>query len=140
MTGRTIQRAALLISVGLWGLSLALPAIGVAGGPTLRGWDVLLRGHSAWRQGVAAWFANPVLLAAIAASWWRRDAVATGLAAVALVLGVSSFWAAETVRGNGAAVPNFSYLSGLYVWLAAETGALCGSLGGLALKRNAAQS
>lgn len=135
MTGRRIQRLVLLGSLGLWGLSLTLPAIGVSSGPTLSGWDVLARGHAVWRQGVVAWLANPLLFVAAAASWRRRDAAATALAAVTILVGLSSFWAAQAARGAGAAVPEFSFLSGLYVWLAAQLGVLGSSLSGLALRR-----
>lgn len=137
---RSYERLAITGCLVLWAVSLALPAVGVAGGPTLRGSDVLVQGYAAWRQGVLAWFANPALVCAAVAAWLRLDRVSVALSILGLGLALSSFLAGAVARGGGASVPEFSFLAGFYVWLGAHCGMFLAAFGGAVLHRNAAQS
>lgn len=100
-------------------LSLWLPAIDGAGFPAFSGLDVLRQGASGWRDGVVAWYANPVLIVALLACWFRQFRFALIAAIAGTLLGLSSFtaeWAAETA---GRSVPTFHFGIGFYLWLLA---------------------
>jgi hypothetical protein len=116
---RALERGGAAIAVGLWGLSLALPAVAITGGPELRGSDLLLRGWEALDSGVYAWLANPLFLIAGILCMGGARRIARPVALLALVLAASSFRAATALERAGVAVPDFTFASGLYVWLAA---------------------
>jgi len=97
--------------------SLLMPAIDGAGFPALSGWAVLEQGASAWRQGVVAWYANPIFLVAVILCWFRRFRLAFAAAAIGLLLGLSSFSAGMMAEGAGQSVPAFSFAIGFYFWL-----------------------
>ena len=42
MSTRTLERGGAALAVGLWGLSLVLPAVAITGGPVLRGFALAL--------------------------------------------------------------------------------------------------
>jgi hypothetical protein len=119
VTQRAFERSGAALAVGLWGLSLALPAVAITHGPELRGIDLLLRGWEALDSGVYAWLANPFFFVAgvLCVGGARRAAGAVGL--LALVLAASSFRAATTLERAGTVAPDFTFASGFYVWLAA---------------------
>jgi hypothetical protein len=85
---------------------------------TLRGIDILLRGWQAIDIGVYAWLANPTLIVAVVALAMRKPLVACMLAALSSLLALSSFTAVGVAAGNGAVVPELSFLTGFYIWLA----------------------
>jgi hypothetical protein len=118
VTPRTLERGGATLALALWGASLALPAVAVAGGPVLRGSDVLLRGWEALDAGVYAWLANPLFVVAAALCWAGVRRIAAPLALLALVLAVMSFGTAAALGRRGTAVPDFTFASGFYVWLA----------------------
>jgi hypothetical protein len=115
---RALEHGAVAVAVGLWGVSLALPAVAIAGGPVLRGGDLLLRGWQALDGGVYAWLANPLFLAAGVLCLGGASRLARAVVLLALVLAVSSFRAGAALERAGTAVPDFTFASGLYVWLA----------------------
>jgi hypothetical protein len=118
-TSRALERGGAALAVGLWGISLALPAVAITGGPALRGVDLLLRGWEALDSGVYAWLANPLFLIAGAICVGGARRVARAVALLALVLAASSFQAGAALERAGMALPDFTFASGLYVWLAA---------------------
>lgn len=117
-----------VLAAALWLASLLAPALGVRGGPTLTGLDVLRQGLGAWRYGVLAWFANPALLVAVIALLRRSPRLALGSGAAALVLAVSSFWSADIAALFGRRVPELSFASGFYLWMAAHLAAVIGGI------------
>lgn len=110
---RWLALAGLLLFV----LSLLMPAIDGSGFPAFSGWDVLEQGASAWRQGVVAWYANPVFLAALVLCWVQRFKIAIVGGSVGLLLALSSFSAGMMAENAGQAVPAFSFAIGFYFWL-----------------------
>jgi len=98
--------------------SLFLPAIEGSGFPAFSGFDVLRQGASGWRSGVFAWYANPLLVIALAASFGRYFRFALGAAVLATVLALSSYTAGAAAELAGRSVPPFHYAAGFYVWLA----------------------
>jgi hypothetical protein len=118
-TPRALERGGAVLAIGLWGISLALPAVAITGGPVFRGGDLLLRAWEALDSGVYAWLANPLLFVAVALCVGRARQMAGVVALLALVLAVSSFRAAAALERAGTTVPDFTFASGLYVWLAA---------------------
>ena len=113
------NRWLVLAGLLLFVLSLLMPAIDGSGFPALSGMDVLEQGASAWRQGVVAWYANPVLLVALILCWIRRFKIAFVAALVGLLLALSSFSAGMMAENAGQAVPAFSFAIGFYFWLCA---------------------
>ncbi len=114
------RRAALLVTlVALWAVSLAAPALRVAGGPMLRGIDVLLQGWQAASHGLVAWYANPLLAAALLLAALGRIAGAAVLSGLALLLALSSFAIGPILALQMAHVPAVTLLPGFYAWLAA---------------------
>jgi hypothetical protein len=137
---RRYQRLALIGGFLLWAGSLALPAVEVSGGPTLSGSDVLMQGHTAWRQGVPSWFSNPLLAIAILGAWAGFHRASSAAATIAFGLALSSLFAGGLARSRGATVPEFGYLAGFYVWLLAHAVVLVAAVWGVIVHRNAAQS
>jgi hypothetical protein len=119
VTPGAVERGGAAVAFGLWGISLALPAAAITGGPVLRGGDLLLRGWEALDSGVYAWLANPLFLIAGVLCVAGARQMASALALLALVLAASSLRAAAALERAGTAVPDFTFASGLYVWLAA---------------------
>lgn len=115
----------------LWAASLAFPSLGARGGPQLTGYDVLAQGFGAWRYGVVAWFANPMLLIGIVAHvrGWRRSALAFSAAGLALAL--SSYWSGDIAALFGRPVPALSFAAGFYCWVAAHLAAVAGGVVGI---------
>ena len=112
----------------LYALSLAMPAIEGTGFPSLSGLDVLRQGASGWRDGVVAWYANPLLIAGLIACWFRWPRIAVGAVSLGLMLALSSFsagWAAESAGRN---IPAFSFAAGFYLWLGAFVVSAAGAL------------
>lgn len=106
--------------VASWAAALALPAVRVGGGPTLRGFDVLTRGWQGFDFGVYAWSANPLFLFAALLCGLRFHALAGVVAGVGCVLALTSFAAAGIAESAGRAVPSFAFQSGFYLWLASQ--------------------
>lgn len=133
---RALERGGVALAVGLWSLSLALPAIAITGGPVLRGSDALLRGWEALDSGVYAWLANPLFFvgAALCIGGVRRIAPTVGL--LALVLAVTSFGAAAALERAGTTVPDFTFASGLYFWLGSYVALLVASSAHLVLRHS----
>jgi hypothetical protein len=118
----------------LWGCSLLMPALQARGGPSLDGYEVLLRGWSAWRNGVFAWFANPLLLLAIVAAWRKRHRLAAVSVGLGVVLAATSLVAENTARYSGASIPDFSFLVGFYIWMGAHLAAALGVTLGMPMR------
>ncbi len=132
-----VLRALYLLAFGCWFASLWLPALSARGAPTFTGLDVLLQGWSAWRDGVLSWFANPCLMAAIAAGLCRKRRQAAAFGVLAALLGLSSLWAGSMAEIAGRSVPELFFLPGFYVWMAALLAALTGGIVGLNANRHA---
>jgi hypothetical protein len=119
IASRTFERGGAALAFGLWLISLALPAAAIASGPVLRGRDLLMRGWEVLDAGVYAWLANPLFLLAVVLCAAGARRVARAVVLLALVLAASSFRAGAALERTGTAVPDFTFASGLYVWLAA---------------------
>jgi len=114
-----VERWAVLGALLLFALSLLLPAVRGSGFPTQSGFDLLEQGAGAWRDGVVAWYANPVFFAALLLAWLGRYRTALGMAGLGLALALSSFSAATMAESAGRNVPAFDFGAGFYVWLGA---------------------
>lgn len=106
-------------ALGLLVASLFLPAIDGAGFPALSGMDILRQGAGVIRDGIASWYANPMILAALGAIALRRFKVALALALFATLLALSSFAAGTLAEHAGRSVPAFGFSIGFYLWLLA---------------------
>ena len=115
----TAERWLAAAAVACLALSLSLPAIQGSGFPGLSGLDVLRQGAGAWRDGVIAWYANPVLIVALVATFLGRFRTGLGFGLVGSMLALSSFGAQSMATSAGRNVPAFSFAAGFYVWLAA---------------------
>jgi hypothetical protein len=118
ITPRAVERSGAALAAGLWVVSLALPAVAIVGGPVLRGSDLLLRGWEALDSGVYAWLANPLFVIAVVLCVSGARRIARAVVLLALVIAVTSFRAAAALERAGTDVPDFTFASGLYVWLA----------------------
>lgn len=118
MTGTARRVAALGGIVAAWGLSLALPALAVRGGPTLSGFDLLIQGWQGASRGIVAWFANPAFVLAVAASAVRLHGTAGVLSGVSLVLALTSFAVADVASLRLSSVPDVELRVGFFLWLA----------------------
>jgi hypothetical protein len=114
-----LERWLIVLGIVLFGGSLLMPAIEGSGFPAFSGLDVLRQGASGWREGVVAWYANPVLVVAFACCWFKRYRLALGAGAAGLVLALSSFAAGPAAQLAGRSVPPFHFAIGFYVWLLA---------------------
>lgn len=100
-----------------WVVALVLPALQLGEGAPLTGWTLLINGWRATGAGVWAWFANPLFICAVALLLVRRARAAGVLAALALVLGLSSLATGASVVRAGYSVPALSFGPGFYLWL-----------------------
>ena len=131
------DRWLILGAVLLYLLSLFLPAIDGAGFPALSGLDVLRQGAGAWRNGVFAWYANPLMAATLITCWLRHYRLGLAFAIAALLLGLSSFSAGWAAASSGRSVPAFGFAAGFYVWLGAFVVAIAAAVIGYIRSRNA---
>lgn len=116
----------MLVAVAVvWAASLVLPAVEIASsGRAYAGFELLLGGFRAARAGVYAWYANPLFVIAVLLGAAGRARAAGVISSVALLLGLTSLYAADAARAAGMTVPQLSWRIGFYVWLAALA-ALC---------------
>lgn len=114
-----VDRALLVGALLLFVAALPLPAIDGAGFPAFSGLDVLEQGASAWRDGVIAWYANPVFFLAWIIGIVRRYKLALGFATGGLLLALSSFTAGTMAESAGRSIPAFGFAAGFYLWLLA---------------------
>lgn len=122
-TNRLSERAVgffvLAIVAGLYAASMLMPALRVAGGPTMNGADLLVRGWEGITRGVLAWYANPAFAVAFALTLLRRDRAAAASSVLALLLAATTA-AVETILSlQMSRVPTLVLLPGFYVWIAA---------------------
>jgi hypothetical protein len=115
-----VDRSAFVLISAAFLISLPLPALSVAGGPTVSGLDILLGGWQGVRAGVPAWLANPVFVMAVALGAVGRTRSGLVFAAVSLGLALTSFWAGPLAGLAGRNAPNFTLLAGFYLWLGAQ--------------------
>jgi hypothetical protein len=126
-----VDRCLILGGLILFVTSLALPAIEGSGFPSFSGFDVLRQGAGAWRDGIVAWYANPLLLVALITGWMRWYRLAFGAALVGALLALSSYSAGMMAEGSGRSVPAFHFAAGFYVWLLAFALAVAAPLAGI---------
>lgn len=114
----------LIAIAALWGVSLALPAI-AARGSVYTGFELLLQGWRGFSYGVYSWSANPLFVAALAAAALARDRAAAALAALAVLVGATSFLAGgQLTESIGATEIQVEMRGGFYLWMLAIL-ALC---------------
>lgn len=107
---------------GLWALTLFLPALEPTGGRAFTGLDLLRQGWQGLRYGVVAWLANPMLAIALMLAALRIERAATLVSGTAAIVAATSFVAHATAVSAGAAVPEFAFGVGFYLWLAVMLG------------------
>ena len=117
--GSNALKFAFAVAILAWCISLLLPAVITAGGRSYSGYEVLTQGFAAVRFGVIAWFANPLLLIAVVSGFAGLYRVGAASAALAGGIALTSFAAETTARANGAPLPELSFGSGFFVWIAA---------------------
>jgi hypothetical protein len=132
------HRWIVLGGVLLYLLSLALPAIDGSGFPALSGFDVLKQGAGGWRDGVYAWYANPVLIVAFGCGWLARFRLAFGAAVLGALLALSSFGAESAAASAGRSVPAFGFGPGFHLWLMAFALAMAAAVVGY-IRSNSSQ-
>jgi hypothetical protein len=125
------DRWLVLLGALLFVVSLFMPAIEGSGFPTQSGSDVLRQGAAGWRDGVVAWYANPVLGLTLALTLMRRYRLALVAAALGLLLAFSSYAAAPVAESAGRSVPAFGFAVGFYLWLLAFAAAAAAPLVGI---------
>lgn len=135
-----VPQGLLGLATVLWLSSLVMPAVEVSGGPVFSGYDVLIQGWSAWRNGVFAWFANPLLVICVLAAWRNYGGFSLFCALCGAILAVSSFWSAEIAEAGGMAVPELSFRIGFYCWIAAHLAALGGATTELVMRHFGART
>ena len=113
---RLDRTVTLLICLG-WAIALALPALQAGDGEPLSGWTVLLDGWRAAGAGIWAWFANPLFFCSVALLLAGRAGSARAVAALALLLGLSSLATGPLAARAGYAIPALSFLAGFWLWL-----------------------
>ncbi len=128
----TASRALLTASLLLFVVSLWLPPFRVEAAdpyPWPRGWLVLLMGWLGIADGMLAWFANPLLLAAWLLAWRRRRGATIVTAALALLLGLSFLLNSQiSVDEAGNQSPLHHDGSGYWLWLGSLAAILlCGA-------------
>jgi len=111
------RKAALILSLGLYGISLVLPALEFQRDPTVSGFKVLAYGWMGVLTGDVAWLANPAYFAAIAVFGERKHAMAVVAAAIALGLGATTVLAKSWYYASTGA-PVKALGPGFYVWMA----------------------
>lgn len=124
------DRWLILAAAALYAVSLAMPAIEGSGFPAFTGLDVLRQGAAAWREGIVAWYANPLFVAAIITCWLRLYRFGLAAAGIGLLLALSSFSAEWAAENSGRSVPAFRFAVGFYVWIGAYLVAVAGGLFG----------
>jgi hypothetical protein len=114
-----VERWLAALALALLAVSLVLPAVRGSGFPAQTGLDILRQGAGLWRDGVVSWYANPALVAGalLVLAGFARSALT--VTAMALLLALSSFRAADTLEQAGRSVPPFEFAAGFYVWIAA---------------------
>jgi hypothetical protein len=105
--------------VAIWFASLALPAVGIRGGPTLTGLELLMQGWQGASRSVFAWYANPLFALALVLSLLRRRRAAGVVAGVCVVLALTSFAAEDLLRARMQSVPDIALRSGFFLWAGA---------------------
>ena len=123
-----VRRKDLLVALAVctgWLVSLALPALQAGEGAPLSGWTLLLDGWRAAGAGIWAWFANPLFFCSIGLLLAGRIRAARVLAALTLLLGLSSLATGPLAARAGYSFPELSFGSGFWLWLSSLL-ALCG--------------
>lgn len=113
------ERWLVLVGLGLFALCLFLPSLRSPSFPTQSGLDLFHRGPGLWRDGIVAWYANPVLLLTLLLTWFGRYRAGAVSAATGLLLALSTLTGKAAIEASGRTVPDFSYAIGFYVWLLA---------------------
>lgn len=94
-----------------------MPAVQPGVGAPLSGWTLLTNGWRAADAGIWAWFANPLFFGSVALLLAGRDRAARVLAALALLLGLSSLAAGPLAARAGFSIPDLSFRAGFWLWL-----------------------
>ena len=115
--------AALAVCAG-WLVSLALPALQAGEGAPLSGLTLLFDGWRAAGAGIWAWFANPLFFFSIGLLLAGRDRAARLLAALTLLLGLSSLATGPLAARAGYSIPELTFGPGFWLWLSSLL-ALC---------------
>jgi len=125
------ERWLILAAALLFAVALVLPAVVSDSFPAQSGWDLLRQRAEFSRNGIYAWYANPLLLLALGLVGFGRYRLAVPVAAAGGLLALSILLAPTQLEGAGRSLPPFHYGIGFYVWLAAFGVALIAGIAGL---------
>jgi hypothetical protein len=116
-----MQRERWLVLAGLllFLLSLMLPALVSESFPAQSGFDLFRQRGEFTRNGIFAWYANPVLGVALVLCWLGRFRLGLGAGLLGGALALSIFLAPATLESAGRSLPDFRFGAGFYVWLGA---------------------
>jgi hypothetical protein len=130
-----LERWLVLGGLCLFVLSLLLPAILSDSFPAQSGLELLRQRAEFSRNGIYAWYANPLLAVALVLCWLGLFRSGLATAVVAALLALSIFLAPGALERAGTVVPEFRYGLGFYMWLGAVACALAAASAGLAANR-----
>jgi len=125
------ERWLILAAALLLALALVLPAVVSDAFPPQSGWDLLQQRAEFARNGIHAWYANPLLLLALILGWFGRYRISVLSAAVGSLLALSILLAPTQLESAGRSLPAFHYGPGFYLWLAAFSAALVAGISGI---------
>jgi len=104
------------VSIILYGASLCSPALEFSTADPVPGWETLLAGWAGIFLLQPAWLANPVFFIALILFKRRKYHRAKTLSAMALVIGLSSFFCREWYFNEAFGTPITSLGIGFYLW------------------------
>jgi hypothetical protein len=100
-------------------LSLMLPALVSDSFPVQSGFDLLRQRGEFTRNGIFAWYANPVLGVALVLCWLGRFRLGLATGLLGGLLALSTFLAPAALESAGRSLPDFRFGTGFYLWLGA---------------------
>ena len=83
----------------------------------MSGWALLMNGWRAVGAGIWAWFANPLFFCSIGLLLAGHYRAARALAALALLLGLSSLATGPLAARAGYSIPVLAFHPGFWLWL-----------------------
>jgi hypothetical protein len=119
-------KAVLFVSLSLFIVSLAMPALEFREHPSVRGLETLLWGWWGVLTGDFPWFANPVYFAGILFACLKQRMVAMICCTLALGLGSLSHLVSEWYFNEAGGTPVERLGAAYYVWMASFAALLAG--------------
>ena len=121
----SVPNRAILASFACFGLSLVGPGF-YSGGETAKGLDLLMIGWMGILDGVVAWMANPLLLAAWISYFNRRHRVTAATSILAALFMLSFLFVSSVPASGGGRTSNIHAGWGYWLWVASAVLAYLG--------------